>query len=178
MKHVNNPWAGKKGYHCWGCDPNSEHGLQMDFYEDGEEIVSRWKPRPEFQGWVDTLHGGIQAALVDEISSWVIFTKRQTSGVTTKMEVRYRHPISTRDEYITLRAKVADQRRNLIRLAVKIYNHAGDLCTEATCDYFLFSKEKAVKDFNFLECSTEECNHEECNHEDNAHSCGCCAHEE
>ncbi len=39
----------------------------MEFYEDGDEVVSIWKPRPEYQGWIDTLHGGIQAVLMDEI---------------------------------------------------------------------------------------------------------------
>ena len=69
-----------EGYRCFGCDPHSERGLRMEFYEDGDEIVSVWHPRPEFQGWVDTLHGGIQATLADEISSWVVFRKYQTSG--------------------------------------------------------------------------------------------------
>lgn len=71
------------GYHCYGCDPNSPQGLRMEFYENGDEIVSVWHPRPEYQGWVNTLHGGIQATLADEISSWVVFRKFQTSGVTS-----------------------------------------------------------------------------------------------
>ena len=28
------------GYHCYGCDPNSPQGLRMEFYENGDEIVS------------------------------------------------------------------------------------------------------------------------------------------
>ena len=87
------------GYHCYGCDPNSPQGLRMEFYENGDEIVSVWHPRPEYQGWVDTLHGGIQATLADEISSWVVFRKFQTSGVTSKMEVRYHKPIHTTDDH-------------------------------------------------------------------------------
>ena len=89
MKRITNPWRGMEGYRCYGCDPHSEQGLRMEFYEDGEEIVSVWHPRPEFQGWVDTLHGGVQATLADEISSWVVFRKFRTSGVTSRMEVRY-----------------------------------------------------------------------------------------
>ena len=117
MKKITNPWSGMEGYRCFGCDPHSERGLRMEFYEDGDEIMSVWHPRPEFQGWVDTLHGGIQATLADEISSWVVFRKYQTSGVTTKMEVRYHRPIHTTDERITLRAVVRQQRRNLVSAA-------------------------------------------------------------
>lgn len=156
MKRILNPWQGMEGYCCFGCSPDSERGLRMEFYEDGDRIVSRWKPRPEFQGWVNTLHGGIQATLADEISSWVVFRKFQTSGVTSRMEVRYLKPVHTTDDYITLHAAVARQRRNIVDIEVKLYDAAGELCTEALCVYFLFPKEKAQEEFHFCGCGVEE----------------------
>ena len=84
MKKIINPWKGLEGYNCFGCASNNEAGLKMEFYEDGDEVVSIWKPRPEYQGWIDTLHGGIQAVLMDEICAWVILRKLQTTGVTSK----------------------------------------------------------------------------------------------
>ena len=156
MKRIINPWRGMDGYRCFGCDPRSEQGLRMEFYEDGARIVSRWKPRPEFQGWVDTLHGGIQATLADEISSWVVFRKFQTSGVTSRMEVRYLKPIHTSEDHITLQATVVRQRRNIVDIEVKILNSQDQLCTEALCIYFLFPKEKAHEEFHFCDCGVEE----------------------
>lgn len=156
MKRIINPWRGVEGYRCYGCDPHSEQGLRMEFYEEGEEIVSLWRPRPEFQGWVDTLHGGIQAALADEISSWVVFRKFQTCGVTSRMEVRYHKPIRTTDERIVLRARVIEQRRNVVTIGVGIYDMQDRLCTEATCVYFTYPKKKALDEFHFCECSVEE----------------------
>lgn len=156
MKRIINPWRGMDGYRCFGCDPRSEQGLRMEFYEDGDRIVSRWKPRPEFQGLVDTLHGGIQATLADEISSWVVFRKFQTSGVTSRMEVRYLKPIHTSEDHITLQATVVRQRRNIVDIEVKIFNSQGQLCTEALCIYFLFPKEKAHEEFHFCDCGVEE----------------------
>ena len=156
MKRIINPWRGMDGYRCFGCDPRSEQGLRMEFYEDGDRIVSRWKPRPEFQGWVDTLHGGIQATLADEISSWVVFRKFQTSGVTSRMEVRYLKPIHTSEDHITLQATVVRQRRNIVDIEVKILNSQDQLCTEALCIYFLVPKEKAHEEFHFCDCGVEE----------------------
>ena len=156
MKRIFNPWEGMVGYHCYGCDPHSPQGLRMEFYEDGDDIVSVWNPRPEFQGWVDTLHGGIQATLADEISSWVVFRKFQTSGVTSRMEVRYHKPIRTTGGRIVLRARVEEQRRNIVRIAVEIRDVRGELCTEAVCVYFLFPKEKARREFHFCDCSVGE----------------------
>ena len=79
------------GYHCYGCDPNSPQGLRMEFYENGDEIVSVWHPRPEYQGWVNTLHGGIQATLADEISSWVVFRKFQDPSGSVVVYQWYRY---------------------------------------------------------------------------------------
>lgn len=160
MKKIINPWRGMNQYRCFGCDPHNERGLRMEFYEDGDEIVSRWCPRPEFQGWVNTLHGGIQAALADEISSWVVFRKFQTSGVTSKMEIGYLRPIHTTDVYITLRAEVIRQRRNIVDIEVSIFDSAGELCTRALCVYYLFSKEKAHNEFHFCDCSVEDIENE------------------
>lgn len=148
------------GYRCFGCDPDSPQGLRMEFHEDGDEIVCIWHPRPEFQGWVNTLHGGIQAALADEISSWVVFRKFQTSGVTSRMEVRYLRPIRTTDDHIVLRAAVKRRLRNLVELEVRISDARGTLCTEAVCVYFLFPKEKAHTEFHFCGCGVEECEEE------------------
>ena len=126
MKKIINPWKGLEGYNCFGCAPNNEAGVKMEFYEDGDEVVSIWKPRPEYQGWIDTLHGGIQSVLLDEICAWVILRKLQTTGVTSKMETRYR-----------------------------LYNKDGELCTEALCTYFTFSQEKAKEEMHFLACDVE-----------------------
>lgn len=92
MKKIINPWKDVEGYNCFGCAPHNEAGVKMEFFEDGGEIVSIWQPRPEYQGWLNTLHGGIQAVLLDEICAWVILRKLQTTGVTSKMETRYRNP--------------------------------------------------------------------------------------
>lgn len=80
MKKIINPWKDMEGYNCFGCSPDNEAGVRMEFYEDGDEVVSIWKPRPEYQGWLNTLHGGIQSVLLDEICGWVVFRKLQTGG--------------------------------------------------------------------------------------------------
>ena len=116
MKKILNPWLGVEGYFCFGCAPDNEAGVKMEFYEDGDEIVSIWKPEPKYQSWLNTLHGGIQALLLDEICGWVVSRKLQTTGVTSKMETRYLKPVSTEEEALAflaeVRAKNRDARHN------------------------------------------------------------------
>ena len=156
MKKIINPWLGMEGYFCFGCAPDNEAGVRMEFYEDGDEVVSVWKPEPKYQGWTHTLHGGIQATLLDEISAWTIARKLQTTGVTSKMELRYLRPVHTTDEYLVLRASVAEQRRNIVTVNASIYNRKGEECTRTVCTYFTFPKEKALRELHFSGCGVEE----------------------
>ena len=41
--------------------------LHLEFYEDGDYIVSTWHPVHNYQGWVDTMHGGILSTLIDNL---------------------------------------------------------------------------------------------------------------
>ncbi len=153
MKRLLNPWRGLDGYNCFGCSPDNPSGVRMEFYEDGDEIVSVWHPRPDFQGWLNTLHGGIQSVLLDEICAWVVIRKLNTSGVTSRMETRYRKAISTEDNYLLLRAHIVSHRHNLVEIKAAIYNQDSAVCAEATCQYFTFPPEKA-KNMYFRPCDT------------------------
>lgn len=155
MKKILNPWVEMDGYNCFGCSPKNEWGVKMEFYEDGEEIVSHWQPDGRFQGWYNTLHGGIQATLLDEICGWVITRKLQTAGVTSKMEIKYLKPVHTNEGQITLRAHISEQRRNIVIIDATLLNEAGETCTHAVCTYFAFPPEKAYRDMHFRTCKVE-----------------------
>ena len=156
MKRIVNPWEGMSGYNCIGCSPDNPFGLHLHFYEDRDDIVSTWKPSGNYQGWLNTLHGGIQALLLDEVCGWVITRKLQTAGVTSKMETRYKRPVSTLDTELTVRAHIREQRRNIVVIDATLADSTGTICTEATCTYYAFSKEKAQSDMHFTECRTED----------------------
>ncbi|MDR0658040.1 MAG: PaaI family thioesterase [Mediterranea sp.] len=156
MKKIINPWTGIEGYNCFGCAPTNEAGVKMEFYEDGGEVVCIWKPRPEYQGWIDTLHGGIQAVLLDEICAWVTLRKLQATGVTSRMETRYMKPVMTTEDHVTLRAHIVEVRRNIVIVEACLYNSGDELCTKALCTYFTFSREKSKNEMHFSSCDIEE----------------------
>ncbi|HDR67532.1 MAG TPA: PaaI family thioesterase [Bacteroidaceae bacterium] len=146
MKEINNPFTGQDGYNCFGCSQENRFGLKLKFFEEGEEIVSFWEPKKEFQGWKNVLHGGIQATLMDEIASWVAFVKMGTVGVTYRLSVRYMKPVYMDTGTITLRAGIKGMKRNIAEIAVSLSDGSGKLCSEGVIDYFLFPEEKARKD--------------------------------
>jgi len=130
MKKIKNPWLSKPGYDCFGCCPENPQGVAMEFFEDGDEIICFWKPQSHYQGWINTLHGGIHATLIYECASLVVFRKLQTTGVTSKLEVKYRKPVN-------------EMRRNVAYINVCIENSHGELCAEGEAVYFTFPAGKA-----------------------------------
>jgi hypothetical protein len=54
MKRILNPWVNREGYDCFGCCPTNPCGIHMEFYEDGDDVVSIWKPRQHYQSWINT----------------------------------------------------------------------------------------------------------------------------
>lgn len=115
----------------------------MEFYADGDDVVSVWHPEPQFQGWLDTLHGGIESVLLDEVCAWEVMYRFGVTGVTSRMETRFRKSISTLEPYLILRANLVEHRRNLVSVHACIMNSANEVCTETTCQYFVFTKEQA-----------------------------------
>ena len=155
MKKLCNPFLHLEGYNCFGCAPENPFGVKMEFYEDGEDIVSFWQPTENFQGWFHTLHGGIQSVLLDEICGWVVMRKLQTGGVTSKMETRYLRPVPTNGGQITIKARLRELRRNIAIIDAEIYDADGQVCSKAVCTYFTYPQEKAREEMFFQDCKVE-----------------------
>ena len=149
MRKIHNPFREREGYNCFGCSPEHLSGLQMSFYEEGEEIVSNWVPKKQFEGYHGVLHGGIQATILDEIASWVVYVRIKVAGVTSSMDIHYHKPVYMAGGAITVRAKVLRMRRNLADIHVGIYNNENELCSEATVTYFTFSEKKSKEAFHY-----------------------------
>lgn len=156
MKKLTNPWIDVQGYNCFGCAPENPAGVKMEFYEDGDDIVSFWKPQPQFQGWLNTLHGGIQSVLLDEICAWVVIRKKQTTGVTFKMETKFIKSISTESSQIILRARLREEKRHVLIIDAEIYNEQGEVCSKTVCTYFTIPQEQAKQEFFFTSCDAVE----------------------
>lgn len=155
MKKIINPFLHLEGYNCFGCAPENPCGVKMEFYEDGDDIVSQWQPNGDYQGWFNTLHGGVQSVLLDEICGWVVMRKLQTAGVTSKMETRYLRPVATNDGPVNLKARIKEQRRNIVLIEAELFDAHNQLCTTAVCTYFTFPQQKAREEMHFQDCKVE-----------------------
>lgn len=158
MKKIRNPYIGleEQGYNCFACCPQNPYGLKMEFYEDGDDVVCLWTPADDYQGWLKTLHGGIQATLMDELGGWIVNRKLQTAGMTTGLTMKYRNPVPTgNDVQIEVRGRIRELKRNFAIIEADI-THDGKICSSCEMTYWCFPKDKAEKDFFFTGCELEE----------------------
>ena len=155
MRKIKNPWLHKDGYDCFGCSRDSPIGLHMEFFEDGDDIISFWRPQEHFQGWVGTMHGGILATIMDEAAGWVVTRKLQTAGMTTKLELRFKHPVLSSDSQLTIKAHITEKKHNMVFISVLLFDSNGVVCVEADAVYYAMN-EKSAKEMGFSHCGVED----------------------
>ena len=150
-KKILNPYptSGRREYNCFGCSPNNDKGLKLKFELDGDDVTAQWNPQRWAEGFRNILHGGIQAALMDELCSWVVLTICKTTGVTTSMEINYRTAVFVSDGEITLRAKLVEQSSRMAIVEGKLLSGNGTVCATAKCKFFLFPLDKAMAEFDY-----------------------------
>jgi acyl-coenzyme A thioesterase PaaI-like protein len=136
-------------YQCFGCSPYNEFGLHLEFWEDGEEVVSFWNPRPILQSYPKILHGGIQSTLLDEIAGWLVYVKCGTVGMTGEMKVRFKKPLMIDEGEITIRANLVEQHKRTAIIQSRLINSSGIVCSEAEFKFFLLSETDAREKYNY-----------------------------
>lgn len=146
-----------KDYNCFGCCPHNPLGVRMRFFEEDEadkmgDIVSVWQPTQNHQSWINTLHGGIHAVLLDEVCGWVVFKKLNTSGVTAKFELRYKSAVSTINGPLILRARLKSDNHRIAVVEGELCDKDGNVHTRCECTYFYFPEQKA-KEMQFLQAT-------------------------
>ena len=149
MKKISNPFTRLGEFNCFGCSPKNKFGLKMVFVEEEEKIISFWQPLEYYQGYHNVLHGGIQATLMDEIASWVVFVKLKTAGVTHEMKVKYKKPLYTNEGKLKVIGKLIKHKMNLAIIKTEIKNSKDEICARGEITYYLFSKEVAQSKLSY-----------------------------
>lgn len=152
MIKIKNPFiemGSRHDYNCFGCSPFNEIGLQLDFWENGDELVAKWQPRKSLEGWSNVVHGGIQAALLDELAGWIILIKMKTSGVTSSLNVNYLKPVNISKGEITVKGKVISVDRKLATIAATLTDGEGTECATAEIVYFCLPENIAKAKYHY-----------------------------
>jgi uncharacterized protein (TIGR00369 family) len=101
---------------CFICGPANPIGLKVKPCRD-EQAGRAWLTvaiPPAYQGWEGIAHGGIVAALLDEVSAYAGMAVSMQI-VTAELKIRYLKPVPTGRE-VTVEARVREQVRRSVTI--------------------------------------------------------------
>ncbi len=118
---------------CLLCGTRHPQGLGLDFsvLPDGT-VRAVFAGADRFEGYPDTLHGGILAALLDSAMTNCLFA-RGVVAVTARLHVRYLHPGRLQSS-MEIEATLEGSRRSLHDLSARV-RQDGKLVATATATF-------------------------------------------
>lgn len=128
---------------CFACGLENPFGLHLHFYDNSvDEVVTRFTITSPHQGYPGIAHGGIVAAILDEVGGRAIMIGDPMRFFSTvKMEARYRQPVRVE---VPLEAvgRLVKLRGRFATTHAEIRSAESAVLTEADCLYALISSDQ------------------------------------
>jgi uncharacterized protein (TIGR00369 family) len=117
---------------CFCCGLENPHGLKLRFTKESASVISTEFVSPEhWTGWGRILHGGFQALLLDETTSWVPFgLLGERCFVTKEITIRFHRPVYVGQPLRITGSLEEDNGREIVTRG-EIRDEHGHLLTEA-----------------------------------------------
>jgi acyl-coenzyme A thioesterase PaaI-like protein len=118
--------------HCFVCGLENPHGLHLRFHETGPgEITAEYIAPEHFQGYPGVVHGGIVAAMLDEVTGRVHMNGDPPRFMyTARLEIRYRKNVPV-GQFLRLVGRAGESKRRTAVASGALYDAKGELLAEA-----------------------------------------------
>jgi uncharacterized protein (TIGR00369 family) len=117
---------------CFACGLENTYGLRIRFVNTKPgEVGAEYKVADHFQGYPGIVHGGVVAAMLDEICARAFMGSENTRFMfTAKLEIKYRQHVPTGEVLKLVGRQVQDRRNTAVGQGI-IYSEKGQLLAEA-----------------------------------------------
>lgn len=122
---------------CLVCGTENALGLKARFYEtDSKELIALFTLRNEHQSYPGVAHGGMSAAVLDEVIGRAIMIghDNETFGMTVDLQVRYRKPVPLGVE-LKVVGRIDKDKGRLFEGSGELYLPDGSIAVEASGKY-------------------------------------------
>jgi acyl-coenzyme A thioesterase PaaI-like protein len=120
---------------CFGCSPTNTSGLQLRFRREGSLVRSAYRIPDRFHGAPGIAHGGIVAAILDEISCAAAVFVGDQFVVTGEFVIRYERPVPV-DVALELEAEITSWAHARYAEIVARVRHGDALLARSTGKFF------------------------------------------
>ena len=127
---------------CFVCGRDNPCSLKIAFYlEESGEVVSHFQLSDHYEGYPGIMHGGVIAAILDEICGRAVTSQEDEFMVTSKLELRYRKPVPINQDLVAKARRIS--RKGRVGIAHgEILDSQGTLLAEAEGVYVQIPEEK------------------------------------
>ena len=117
---------------CFGCGMENPIGLKIMFYQTGpDEVTAECKLGEKYQGYPGVAHGGIVAAMLDEVAARSLMGGKPTRFMyTAKLNIKYRNNVPI-GQPLRLVGKVVKVKKQTATAKGAVYGPDQDLLAEA-----------------------------------------------
>lgn len=117
---------------CFVCGRENPVGLKIAFYDVGPgEVTADYMVPSHFQGYPGITHGGVIAAMLDELAGRTQMHDAPSGFmVTAQLDVRYRKPVPV-EVPLKLVGKAVERKGRISKATGQIFGPGGQLLAEA-----------------------------------------------
>ena len=139
----------KNSKNCIICGMENNFGVKAPFYVlDDESAASIFSFKSEHQSYPGRAHGGMIAAMLDELIGRALWIKEpETYGVTTSLTVTYRRPVPY-GKTIKARGYITFNSPRGFCAKGEVYDMNGNLLAQATGKYLKLASDKISDDMD------------------------------
>lgn len=118
--------------HCFVCGRENPYGLKLEFYENKPgEVVVDYTVTEQFQGYPGVVHGGVVAAMLDEVLGRVHMGGDPPRFMfTARLEIRYHKNVPIGKPLRIVGYAGKSKERTAVATG-KVFGPEGDLLAEA-----------------------------------------------
>jgi uncharacterized protein (TIGR00369 family) len=133
---------------CYVCGSENPRGLKVRFDVEEGVVTARFVPHRDHRGYNDRVHGGVMAALLDEVMGWAPSVIKRRFCVAAEIIIRYLKPLPI-GQAVTIRGEMTADRGRLWEARGDITDDAGTIYARGTGKYHPLSEEQtqAVMDY-------------------------------
>jgi acyl-coenzyme A thioesterase PaaI-like protein len=132
---------------CFGCVKRNQEGLKLQFWLLDGRIFTTYNIPPKYSGFQGLGHGGIIAALLDEISAWTVYVNTNKLGVTQNFSLNYIKPVYINTDII-IEGVIASNENTHVIVHAHIKNMENKILVEANSTWSLPDHKALSKLFN------------------------------
>ncbi len=115
--------------HCFACGKKNDAGLGLEFRHSDGRTISEFIPRKAHQGFMDIVHGGIIATVLDEAMVKRVLSEGM-EAMTAEISVRFRSPLFV-GERATVEAEIKNAGKRLLETSARMIKGDSTVVAEA-----------------------------------------------